>query len=137
VAEDHRGAGNNWNAVADVVRKQAAAMDEHVKQMRAQPQPARGQDPTAIERLERRQSMMAAGAQRMAEGARAMADVINAAKPLYASFSDEQKKIADGMLSRMGGHGGTMGGPMSGPGMMGGPMGGPGMMDRHRGPMHH
>ena len=90
-----------WNTVADLVRKQAAQMDEHMKAMQAQrPQPGQPRDGgTAIERLERQQSRMAQGGQHMAEGARAMADFVNAAKPLYASFSDDQKKVADELFA--------------------------------------
>jgi hypothetical protein len=90
-----------WNTVADLVRKQAAQMDEHMKSMQAQ-RPPQGQQRdggSAIERLERQQSRMALGAQHMADGARAMAEFVNAAKPLYAAFSDEQKKVADELFA--------------------------------------
>jgi protein CpxP len=109
-----------WNTVADLVRKQAATMTEHMKSRSGQKRPAEGG--SAIERLERQQSHMAQGAQHMGEGARAMAEFVNAAKPLYASFSDDQKKVADELLASrrhgMGGHHGR--------GMMGG-----GPMMRH------
>ena len=58
---------------------------------------------SAIERLERQQ-------QRMTQRSARLGEVITAAKPLYASFSPEQKQIADEMLSRRGGRGGHHGG---------------------------
>lgn len=86
-----------WNALAGVLRKQAKAMDEQIAQRRNQPR-----DPSlsAIDRLQRRQEMMAAASTRANE-------VLDAAKPLYAVLSDEQKKEADALLSRgdhRGGH---------------------------------
>jgi hypothetical protein len=69
-------------------------MDQRIQKFRAQG--AQGPDQrsvSAIERLERTQSRMAARAARLNE-------VITAAKPLYASFSPEQKQVADEMLAR-------------------------------------
>lgn len=85
-----------WNVLAEVLRKHARAMDERVTTARA----ARtaGNPPpsvTAIERLERRQQIMQAASLRMNE-------VLEAAKPLYATLSDDQKKEADALLSRGG-----------------------------------
>jgi hypothetical protein len=79
-----------WNALADVLRKHAKAMDEQIAQRRNQP---RDQSLSAIDRLQRRQDMMAAASTRANE-------VLEAAKPLYAVLSDEQKKDADALLSR-------------------------------------
>ena len=53
----------------------------------------RDQKGTAIERLERRQQFLAEASTRATE-------VVAAAKPLYAAFSDEQKKVADQILDR-------------------------------------
>jgi outer membrane receptor for ferrienterochelin and colicin len=86
-----------WNAFADVTRKHAKAADETVKAMR---DGQRSQERlTAVQRLERRQEMAATHAQRLAE-------VVAAAKPLYAALSAEQKAIADEMLTPRRGHGG-------------------------------
>jgi hypothetical protein len=100
-----------WDNFANVLRKHARDMDQRVQQRRAQSEAARAQGEagrgadargthanqrpqvTAIERLERTQ-------QRMAQRSTRLNEVIVAAKPLYATFSPEQKQIADGMLSR-------------------------------------
>jgi hypothetical protein len=97
-----------WDNFANVLRKQARAMDQRFQERRARFE-SRGGAPgegmqrrdartvSAIERLELRQ-------QRMAERATRLSEVIAAAKPLYATFSPEQRQVADGMLAR-GGHG--------------------------------
>jgi periplasmic protein CpxP/Spy len=85
-----------WNAFADVTRRQAKAADERVTAMR---DGKRSQERlTAVQRLERRQQMAAAQSQRLAE-------IVAAAKPLYAALSAEQKAIADEMLTPRRGHG--------------------------------
>lgn len=102
---------SQFDAFANVLRKHARDMDQRMEKRRAQF--AQGQHPqrtqvSAIERLERTQS-------RMTERSARLGEVINAAKPLYASFSPEQKQIADEMLTRGGrgghhrGHGGHHG----------------------------
>ncbi len=83
-----------WNALADVMRKQAHDMDARMEQRHAQPQPG-AQSATAIDRLQQRQQFLSDAAARTS-------DLLNVAKPLYASFTPDQKKIADEMLS--GGH---------------------------------
>lgn len=85
-----------WNALAGVLRRHAAAMDQQVAQRRTAD---RSQPVSAIERLTRRQALMAEAATRMNE-------VLEAAKPLYATLSDDQKKEADALLNRGGGRGG-------------------------------
>jgi hypothetical protein len=85
-----------WNALADVLRRQATAMDQQVTRRRTE---NRDQPVSAIERLTRRQTMMAEAASRLNE-------VLDAAKPLYATLTDDQKKEADALLS----HGGPRGG---------------------------
>jgi hypothetical protein len=97
-----------WNAVADVVRKHAKAHDEDVKKMRANFEAARDAKtpptpPNGIEMLQRQQ-------QRLTQRAKELDELLTAAKPLYASLSDEQKKAADRLLH----HGGM--GRMGGPG---------------------
>ncbi len=84
-----------WNALAEVLRNQARAMDDQHRARRAtanQDQPL-----DALDRLQQRQAMLAAAATRMNE-------LIEAARPLYAAFTDDQKKEADTLFSR-GGHG--------------------------------
>jgi protein CpxP len=81
-----------WNALATVLRRHATAMDQQVGQRRAA---SRDQPVSAIERLTRRQAMMAEAATRLNE-------VLEAAKPLYATLNDDQKKEADALLSRGG-----------------------------------
>jgi periplasmic protein CpxP/Spy len=82
-----------WAAVEAVLRKQTAAMDQRIQQRRAQPRDANAPRPDAIQRLEQRQQMMARGAESLNE-------LLTAAKPLYASFSDDQKKTADELMNR-------------------------------------
>jgi hypothetical protein len=105
-----------WNAYADFQRKQAAQreakmgewrakMEEHRKQMAdSKAAGAAGahahQRPSAIERLDRAEKMHANAIERINAQ-------LTAIKPLYASLSDEQKKIADVVLvpQRRGGFG--------------------------------
>lgn len=96
-----------WENFANVLRTQARAMDKRFAERRTQFEAQRGQprpQANAIERLERMQVRMDERSQRLGE-------VVNAAKPLYASFSPEQRQIADEMLSRQGrgGHAGRGG----------------------------
>jgi LTXXQ motif family protein len=88
-----------WNALADVLRQQAKARDADMQQRRSERE-TRGQNPapaSAIDRLQRQQ-------QRMTEAAARLNDVVTAARPLYASFTDDQKKVADEMLDHGGRH---------------------------------
>jgi DNA-binding helix-hairpin-helix protein with protein kinase domain len=89
-----------WNAFADVVRKQAKARDTKVEEMRARfEQRNEGEArPDLVERLEFRQKMLNTAAENTGE-------LLTALKPLYASFSDSQKQTAAEMLSHRG-HGG-------------------------------
>jgi hypothetical protein len=87
-----------WNAFADTLRRQAREAEERFAKRQAQPARGDRTPPTAIERLERRQAIMAAASARLNE-------VLAAAKPLYAALSAEQQKIADELLApRHGGH---------------------------------
>ncbi|WP_162914889.1 Spy/CpxP family protein refolding chaperone [Desertibaculum subflavum] len=81
-----------FNAFADVLRAQAKAMGERHQQMGGD----RDKPANAVERLERRTEMMK-------QGAEASQKLLDAAKPLYAQLSDEQKAAADELLSRGGG----------------------------------
>jgi hypothetical protein len=96
-----------WDDFANVLRRHARDMDQRIQSRQAQRgepgarAPARAQV-SAIERLERQQ-------QRLARRSARLDEVLTAAKPLYATFSPEQKQLADQMLSRDGerrGHGG-------------------------------
>jgi hypothetical protein len=75
-----------WEKVAVVIRDGAQKAELAMQQMRAQRQ--NPQNVSALDRLEQRVSM---------EDARAaqMHALLDAARPLYASFSDEQKKAAN------------------------------------------
>ncbi|GIL39884.1 Spy/CpxP family protein refolding chaperone [Roseiterribacter gracilis] len=103
-----------WNAVADVVRKHAKARDEDVKKMRAKFDAARDAKtpptpPNGIEMLQQQQ-------QRLTQRAKDLDELLTAAKPLYASLSDDQKKAADRLLHHARGGMGGRGGPhMMGP----------------------
>jgi hypothetical protein len=88
-----------WNAFATVMRQQAREMDAKMEQMR-QAHQTQGQGaprPDAIERLQHRQEFLAAAAARTNA-------LLTAAKPLYASFSPQQKQMADDLLVHDGGH---------------------------------
>jgi protein CpxP len=89
---------SQWNAYADVLRKQAREMDQRIEAWRSQGgKMQRDHRPTAIERLQREQEFLTAASQRLDE-------LLAAAKPLYAALSPEQQQIADQILaSRHGG----------------------------------
>jgi hypothetical protein len=82
-----------WNAFAEVRRKHARQADERMQTRRAQmDKRAKGTRPTAVERMEFRQKMLASQSQRVGE-------LVSAGKPLYAALSPEQQKIADQLLA--------------------------------------
>jgi hypothetical protein len=82
-----------WMTFADAVREQASdrlrdrRVDER-DQFRGPPNDARRGPPSVVERLEERQRMLA---DRSADLDR----VVRALRPLYASFTDEQRRAAD------------------------------------------
>lgn len=88
-----------WNAFADVVRKQAKARDAKVEDMRAKFEQRKegGAQPDLLERLEFRQKMLNTAAENTGE-------LLTALKPLYASFSDSQKQTAAEVLDHHGWH---------------------------------
>lgn len=92
-----------WNSFANVLRNQARDMDKRFAErraQRAQMKPGERPNVDAIARMERMQTRMQERSQRLGQ-------VINAAKPLYASFTPEQKQIADELIAKGGrGHGG-------------------------------
>ena len=101
-----------WNAFADAERRLAAQREKNIQEWRDKMAQRRAQSakdgaerqrPTAIERL--------AFAEKMHQAAAARIDAqLAAIKPLYASLSDEQKKVADAVLVPHGRHGGFGGG---------------------------
>lgn len=78
-----------FDAFADVLRTQAkAAGERHAERRGDRDKPA-----NVLERMERRTEMMK-------QGAEASQRLLDAAKPLYAQLSDEQKQAADELISR-------------------------------------
>jgi hypothetical protein len=76
-----------WNALADVMRRQAKEHDAEFAAMRDH----KSGDATIIDRMEFRQKMMT---QRASE----LGELLAVARPLYASFSPEQKEAADSLV---------------------------------------
>ena len=93
-----------WNAYAETRRKQARDASQNREKFHSQmaERQKNGTRPTAVERLEFRQAMLAAASARTSES-------LAATKPLYAALSPDQKKIADELFAR-GGHGHRGGG---------------------------
>jgi len=90
-----------WDAFAETRRKQARAATERMQAHRSQmAERQKGAQPTAVERMERRQAMLAAASTRLNE-------TLAAVKPLYAALSPDQQKVADELLAprRRGGSG--------------------------------
>ena len=86
-----------WNGFADAVRKNAKDMDQRMQAWRQQHGERRGaQRPNAIQRLERMQTFHADAVTRIN-------DLLAAEKPLYATLSPEQKRVADVVLTPGGG----------------------------------
>jgi hypothetical protein len=98
-----------FDAYADVRRKQAAAMDKRFQERRAQMEKVRAQAdkaptartrPTAVERHERQRDRMVHTTQRLNE-------LLAVEKPLYAALSPDQQRVADEVLASRGrAHGG-------------------------------
>ena len=80
-----------WSKVADVLRAMARHRDAQILAMRAALDSAAGRPPDPITALEHRQAGLA-------EQARDLADLIAAAKPLYARFEADQKKAAEWLV---------------------------------------
>jgi hypothetical protein len=77
-----------WNAFADVLRTMARKMQEAMPSMMRQ-----GDTPATLpQRLEQHEKMMAAMVEHLHS-------IRTALEPLYASFSAEQKKAADSLVS--------------------------------------
>ena len=107
-----------WDAYAALARKSAKEMEDRFAQFRSQrgQRPGPGQRPSAIERLERQQTMHANAIVRLNE-------LLAVQKPLYAALSPEQQKVADVVLN---------GSEMRGPGGTGGRVGRFGPREGHR-----
>jgi protein CpxP len=90
-----------WDAFANVLRKHAKDAEARIqkrREMHAQHggvEHAERTRPTAIERMERRQQILASASTRLNE-------VLEAGKPLYAALSPEQQQIADRLLASRG-----------------------------------
>ena len=85
-----------WDRFAETLRQQARNADDRIKARRAQrEQGVTHARPTAIERMERRQARLAAGAERLGQ-------MLAAAKPLYAALSPDQQQIADELFAHRG-----------------------------------
>jgi periplasmic protein CpxP/Spy len=82
-----------WNAFAAVMRQNDEARRTRMRQMRDE----RGQQTTVMQRLE-------AGERASTARAEEMRQFVAAFRPLYDSMSDDQKKAADELFSRHGGH---------------------------------
>jgi hypothetical protein len=87
----------HWNALADVLRKEAKARDEMIAAMRAKVDEKKDDTarPDLMTMMEHRQTMLEKASANMGER-------IAALKPLYASFSDSQKEIAAQVLHEHG-----------------------------------
>jgi hypothetical protein len=83
-----------WNAFADVLRQNDKARRDRFEHMGG----TRGQETTALERLERRERASEAQSQELKQ-------YVAAFRPLYQALNDEQKKTADDLFSRPRGHG--------------------------------
>ncbi len=84
---------SQWNAFADLVRKNAQEREHWFKSRQAGEGGRRAQQrPNAIERIERAQSIHATAVSRLNQ-------LLEVTKPLYAVLSPEQQKVADVVLS--------------------------------------
>jgi len=88
-----------FDTFANVLRKQAQAMDQRIQERRAQMQ--QGAAPTNVTAIQRLEFMQRVTANRYNQ----LGEVIAAAKPLYDTLSPEQKQTADQLLARRGRHG--------------------------------
>ena len=91
---------SQWDAYANVVRKQAQFADQRMQEHRARIEQAKAaggerKRPTAIERLERRQQFLTTAAARSGE-------LLAVQKPLYAALSPEQQRVADELFAPRG-----------------------------------
>ncbi|MFI5011214.1 MAG: Spy/CpxP family protein refolding chaperone [Hyphomicrobiales bacterium] len=130
-----------WEPVEAFIRKSAVLQDQRIQEMRDRMAQVRDGLPPVFDPIAR----LRAQADRMTARAGRMREFADAAAPLYASLTDDQKRRAfllmrrarggmmgmgdGGMGGGMDGFGmGGMGGRGMGPGMMGPGMMGPGMM---------
>ncbi len=90
-----------WNAFADALRTNAQKLEQVRTAMMSQPGSAAQQAPTLAERLDLQERWLAA----RLEGTRAIKAAFTG---LYATLSDDQKKIADELLAPHMGLRGTM-----------------------------
>jgi hypothetical protein len=84
-----------WDAFANVLRKQAGERDKQIQEWRARMasvESSAPRPPTVVERMERAQKFHTAALARLNERSAVV-------KPLYAVLSDEQKQVADTILA--------------------------------------
>jgi protein CpxP len=87
---------SQWDAYANVTRKNAQDMEQRFKAMHAgKSGHMEHQRANAIERLEREQSFHAEAVTRIGQ-------LLAVQKPLYAALSPEQQKVADVVLNKRG-----------------------------------
>jgi protein CpxP len=96
------GQQSQWDAYANVVRKNAQDREQRFQSRHhGEPGHTGHQRPNAIERLESTQSFLAEAGTRVSQ-------LLAVEKPLYATLSPEQQKVADVVLNprfqSMGGH---------------------------------
>ncbi len=83
-----------WNAYANFARKYAQDREQRFKSMQSDKQEhPKHQRSNAIERLEKAQTFLA-------EGVTRLNGLLAVEKPLYATLSPDQQKVADVMLNR-------------------------------------
>ena len=89
-----------WAPVEEQVRADYAERRKR-REKRAERRDGRGRDELTLpERVERRSERMTTRATRMSERAEKTKEFAEVLKPFYASLSDEQKEVADVVLSR-------------------------------------
>ena len=92
-----------WDSFANLMRKQASEREKRMGEWRAHmapnSAPREHRRPTAIERMEREQQMLATASRMLNER-------LDVEKPLYAALTSEQKRVADEILASHGHRGG-------------------------------
>jgi hypothetical protein len=81
-----------WDAYANLQRDNARDMEARFNAMRSEPRKPDDRPRDAVSRLEREQTFLTEAAARIAK-------LIEVEKPLYASFSPDQKRVADMVLN--------------------------------------
>ena len=83
---------SQWNAYAEVLRKQAREMDQRIQSWQSRRRrKSKEHEPTAIDRLQRAQEFLAAASAKLSE-------LLAVEKPLYAALTRDQQLVADEVL---------------------------------------